>query len=570
MKISLFPLKFLSYLTTLIMVIKRLKVVGMLAMLTGAFACQKTQNAAPATPPVLPVSVQFQFGSGASPITIDSSNKILRNMPAGCNLQKLVATVVLPSGYSISPSPDSALDYTKGVSFKITGAQGAYNIKLTALPYDSLSNPYGIYTAMDLSNMRHYVTGYFVLMNDIQLPNMTDANAAASTGIDDYGTYGWYSVGSHYVNGGNIIFRGSLDGQNHLIKNLSIGYRNSSLTTPADLDSVIHNGKSNDGIFGYVVGGRFKNIGVQLAGGIVGISTSESNGEVGALVGEADSCTFSNCFVTGSGTISGAQDVGGLIGRLEFGTATKCYSSITHAAGNFAIINGGGLIGTAYSSNVTFCNSSSDVTGSFSLGGLIGYVGSSTIQNSFASGNVVEAPSSGGSLMPANTLGGLIGTVSSASPSFSLINNCYAVGSVTGASSGSASYLGSSYIGGLVGLISTSASKVTVSNCYAAGAVTRTFASASPSTPWIGALVGNTFNGVFAAAGGSCSNYWDKQAGTQLILGGGNATIAQDNGITANGMTTVQMKSQATYAGWDFTSTWGIDPTKNNGYPYLR
>jgi len=552
------------------MVINRLKAVALFALLSGAAACHKNQDAAPAPPPVLPVNVQFEFGSGNSPVTIDSTSKILHNLPAGCNLQKLAATAVLPSGYTISPDPSTIQDYTKGVNFTIKGSQGSYTIKLTALPYDSIANPYGIYNAYDLSNVRHYLNGYFVLMNDIQLPGLTDANADGTTGISDYDTYGWYSIGSHYVNGGHIVFRGSLDGQNHMIKNLSIAYRESAVPMPAGMDTIPHSGKSNEGLFGYAAGGRFKNIGIQLSGGIVGISSDEDRGGVGALVGYADTCTFDNCYVTGTGPVSGGGDVGGLVGVLRTGIANRCSSAITHTSGNFAVVNGGGLIGSVYFSTITSCNANADVTGTYLLGGLIGNVSTSTIQNSYASGMVVEAASSGGSLVPPNSVGGLIGIVTSVSPSFTLINNCYAVGSVTGASSGSASYLGSSYLGGLIGNIASTASKVTVSNCYAAGAVTRTFTSADPSTPLIGGLVGNTFNGVFATAGGTCSNYWDKQTTTQSKLGGGSSVIAQDNCLTANGMTTSQMKTQTTYTGWDFTSTWGIDQGKNNGYPFLR
>jgi hypothetical protein len=31
-----------------------------------------------------------------------------------------------------------------------------------------------------------------------------------------------------------------------------------------------------------------------------------------------------------------------------------------------------------------------------------------------------------------------------------------------------------------------------------------------------------------------------------------------------------QMKQQASFTGFDFTNTWDISPTINNGYPYLR
>jgi hypothetical protein len=55
-------------------------------------------------------------------------------------------------------------------------------------------------------------------------------------GISDYGQYGWYSIGSRYVDGGHVIFRGSLDGQNHVIKNFTSTYRPSNNPLPAGID----------------------------------------------------------------------------------------------------------------------------------------------------------------------------------------------------------------------------------------------------------------------------------------------------------------------------------------------
>jgi hypothetical protein len=42
------------------------------------------------------------------------------------------------------------------------------------------------------------------------------------------------------------------------------------------------------------------------------------------------------------------------------------------------------------------------------------------------------------------------------------------------------------------------------------------------------------------------------------------------NCLNENGLSTVAMKDAASYAGWDFENIWAIDPTKNDGYPYLR
>jgi hypothetical protein len=107
-----------------------------------------------------------------------------------------------------------------------------------------------------------------------------------------------------------------------------------------------------------------------------------------------------------------------------------------------------------------------------------------------------------------------------------------------------------------------------VTNCYAAGAVSRVWTNGT--APFlIGALVGNTPNGVFITSGVG-TNYWDKTTTGQTNLGGGNATFAQDNGFTANGKTTAEMKTQATYTNWDFASIWNIAAGTNNSYPYLR
>ena len=49
-------------------------------------------------------------------------------------------------------------------------------------------------------------------------------------------------------------------------------------------------------------------------------------------------------------------------------------------------------------------------------------------------------------------------------------------------------------------------------------------------------------------------------------------SIIYTNEFTASGFsgsTTEQMKNQPTYVGWDFTNVWRMDPTIQNGYPYL-
>src|SRR6187399_2326876 len=275
-------------------------------------------------------------------------------------------------------------------------------------------------------------------MNDIQLPDLTAANAASSVGISDYSQYGWFSIGSRYVNGAHVIFRGSLDGQNHVIKNFTSSYRPGGNPPPAGIDPG-RNGKGTDGVFGYAISATFKNIGIQLSAN--GIKDFVAEGEaydfVGSLVGLTDSSTITNCYVTGNAGITAGPYSGGLIGAARNSTISKSYAALTVPAGNYAITSGsdgGGLIGSAFGSNISDCYASCSIKGSVSVGGFIGAANTCTIKTCYASGNVMESPYNAfGSLIAPNVLGGLIGTVSSAPPATTVIENCYALGDVTGA-----------------------------------------------------------------------------------------------------------------------------------------
>jgi len=112
------------------------------------------------------------------------------------------------------------------------------------------------------------------------------------------------------------------------------------------------------------------------------------------------------------------------------------------------------------------------------------------------------------------------------------IRNCYATGAV----------LGSSAVGGLAAGIYDGAE---VTNCYSTGLVS--------GTGQVGGLLGLVSN-----ISGACtvtSSYWDSQTSGQPGSAGGT------------GKTTVQMKQQATFAGWDFIRVWGI--SEGVTYPIL-
>ncbi|HRP02823.1 MAG TPA: GLUG motif-containing protein, partial [Candidatus Kapabacteria bacterium] len=240
--------------------------------------------------------------------------------------------------------------------------------------------------------------------------------------------------------------------------------------------------------------------------------------------------------------VSGSYYVGGLVGYNNNGIVSSSYSNGSVNASDSYV---GGLVGW----NVGTISSSYS-TGSVSangsrVGGLVGWnVG--TISSSYSNGSVSASSSYVGGLVGENG-----GTVSS-SYSTGSVSGTYEVGGLVGANSygtvsgsystGSVSASGGN-VGGLVGYNSASGS---VSGCYSTGSV---IASGSA----IGGLVGSS--------GGTVSGcYWDTETSGRSTSAGGI------------GKTTIEMKTQATFSGWDFTNTgtWNIqDGSSYYSYPYL-
>lgn len=170
--------------------------------------------------------------------------------------------------------------------------------------------------------------------------------------------------------------------------------------------------------------------------------------------------------------------------------------------------NVGGLIGVADNTQVTNTSVSGFLTaedsGGFgSAGGLIGRAQFSDIKSSYASANVTGF---------GNGTGGLVGYLSDGS-----INNSYAI---------SESINGGQAVGGLVGYLSNGS----ITNSYA---VTQNITSFFD--PEMGGLVG-AGNGMSVA-----SSFWDTETSNLTWSAGGE------------GKTSAQMRSSATYAGWDNT-----------------
>ena len=230
--------------------------------------------------------------------------------------------------------------------------------------------------------------------------------------------------------------------------------------------------------------------------------------QVAGLVG-TNSGTIINCYSRGS--VTGTGLVGGLVGWNVNGIIENSYATGAVIGGDLEV---GGLVGwNAETITNSYATASVSGTGE-DVGGLVGSNGLGTIENSYATGSVSGV----------NYVGGLAGW----NGEDSSITNSYAAGPVNGVD----------YAGGLVGF----ASGGIITSSYSRGSV-------SGATHQGGLLGGNS-------SGTIISSYWDTVTSGRATSDGGT------------GKTTAEMKQEATFAGWDFSTVWDI--TEAVTYPSLQ
>ena len=116
---------------------------------------------------------------------------------------------------------------------------------------------------------------------------------------------------------------------------------------------------------------------------------------------------------------------------------------------------------------------------------------------------------------------------------------------------------------GHVGGISTYAGRSLIKNCYYIGSIT-----AKESTN-CGLIAGQPkYYGTSDPTG--C--YWSDECGMTIdglpaSKRGVGTDVSED---PTTGLTLTEMRTKASYAGWDFDTIWAIDTNKNGGLPYLR
>jgi len=413
----------------------------------------------------------------------------------------------------------------------------------------TISDPYQIGNFSDLQTLSNTNTHWGSYF--IQTANI-DATSSASLNAGA----GFSPIGNDL-----IAFSGSYDGQNNTISGLFINR--------PTRDSI--------GLFGYAnINSTIKNLGLtNLAvignddvGGLIGfleegvISNCYSSGNVsgyrniGVFIGQNMNGNVNDCYSEGS--VDGNQYVGGLIGINYGGIVTDCHSSANVSSNGMGAA--GGLIGSSeplISGNVSGCYSTGDVEGTDWAGGLIGFVGMQvTISDCYSTSSVLAN----------NYVGGLMGYVAYGSS----ITSCHSTGNT----------IGEEYVGGLVGIFeeatlskSYSISNVSgtnwiggligfvypytiIENCYAIGSVN----GESKVGGLIGELDGATLNYSYSAG----SIFGTSETGGLIGKITGLTTITnsfwdvtsslQSTSASGSGITTSMMQTESTFtlATWDF------------------
>lgn len=363
--------------------------------------------------------------------------------------------------------------------------------------------PISITTADELKAIAQNPGASYVLKNDIDLS----------------GQAAWVSITG---------FSGSLDGNGHAVKGL----------TASLIDSMTGGSIS-----------RLSLTGVKISG----------TGSTGALVNTLGSSADKKSVISGitvSGTVSGTDVTGGIIG-----TAVNTDAEMTIEA----------------------CSFSGSVTGQNEVGGIIGLVKCSSVNGAAAVS--MTGLANAGTIKGTSKIGGILGAAA-IEDSASNVNACvtleksYNVGLIDSISS---------YSGGMAGYIeipgTASASQaVKIENCYNTGKmrdggnISGEIRIASGSI-LISKCIGNqTYN---SATKGIVDNVQPVYGDTT-----GTCTLADCYYFTANGeyaytsstyitgtataLNETQMKTAASFKNFDFANVWVINAAQNGGYPYLK
>lgn len=370
-------------------------------------------------------------------------------------------------------------------------------------------------------------------------------------------------------------FSGSLDGNGFCIRNFTL------------------EGGRHLGLIGVMHGGVVTHLGLE------GITIEATGDNAGGLVGgNYGGGSIERSYSTG--TVSGREDVGGLVGA-NIGSIGECHSSCTTSGSS----NVGGLAGMNFKGgSISASRSSGEVTGSAYVGGLVG-ASSGEITASYSTGTANGGSylgglvgknngSIGGSYSTARVIGdrnvgGLVGhhwygAIIAGSYSTGTVRGYESIGGLVGLSWGyvftsysAAIVSGDAWVGGLSGWnddgsICSCCSTGTINGNtrvgglagWNTGLITASYSTGTvDGSSEVGGLVGDNWHGSIAGSystGAVNGNedvgglVGDSETGTVTTCFWDTETSGQTTSAAGTGLTTVEMQNPNNFliAGWDF------------------
>lgn len=313
-------------------------------------------------------TVRFDYAEDAAPTIkvayIESKwNKVTMSAEAD-------GSYLLPVDYKYEWTFDSAKYVAQSGEIDLNGVEAGstQTVKIPTSPKPagsgSAEDPYLI---ADADQLRWFAAQ----VND----NRESTICAQLTDDIDLESKEWTPIGKNY----SYAYKGTFDGQKHTVSGLFIS----------------GSASQNCGLFGYVEKGTVKDLTVQ--GTITLTGSGGSSYGAGGIVGQLSGTEGSVQNCRSDATITGGQNVGGIVGYVSSGysTATK---------------------------SITGCVNTGRITSnSYNAGGIVGYIsGQVTVDSCYNRGTVA-----GGGWRA----GGITAYLSSSN---AVIKNCYTTGAVTG------------------------------------------------------------------------------------------------------------------------------------------
>ena len=224
------------------------------------------------------------------------------------------------------------------------------------------AEPFILKTADHLAWFRDYVNVGKVsacakIADDVEAIDMSSVCHEADA-EKQVAEFSWTPIGN------SKKYQGTFDGNGKTIRNLFISSTSNEI-----------------GFFGYAADCRIKNITFDNAK-----VKGNDNCSTGILAGYVRSCVIENIKTTENCSVEGQYETGGIAGGAN-GNISNCE--------NHAIVNGsyyvGGIVGICFDSenSITSCANYGEITGTEDfVGGIIGYFGEGSLQNSANYGNV--------------------------------------------------------------------------------------------------------------------------------------------------------------------------------------